>query len=317
MQEEKHYFSVFYSRRALRILPPNFLFLFIYLGYSLVVGRAGKAEYWTQYIFYYTSLFPHADRFTVFPDIFPVFVLSGLGVMWSLSVEEIYYTIWAPVVRYASKRIFLVILGVMILVPPVLRWIAPVTEFHNFEIYTFYCRMDALAYGSVVAVLVAWRAKNHVEWAKADRVFDAATLVTGVFTIGLWVAKSGNQSSFTLRTVGLVLADLSFALVIYALIRRTGSTSWYVRIFRWKPLRSIGMVSYSLYLCHYPCYVLATQLVAEWHLSRRWNVFAAASLGLMASFALAYALWYGMESRILRWKDKKVPSLGHVKKEAV
>jgi hypothetical protein len=29
------------------------------------------------------------------------------------------------------------------------------------------------------------------------------------------------------------------------------------------------------------------------------------------SFGVAYGLWYGMESRILRWKDRKVPSPAH------
>jgi hypothetical protein len=29
------------------------------------------------------------------------------------------------------------------------------------------------------------------------------------------------------------------------------------------------------------------------------------------SFITAYLLWYGMESRILRWKDKRVPSHVH------
>jgi hypothetical protein len=34
-------------------------------------------------------------------------------------------------------------------------------------------------------------------------------------------------------------------------------------------------------------------------------------LGLALSFGVAYGLWYGMESRILRWKDQRVPSSAH------
>jgi peptidoglycan/LPS O-acetylase OafA/YrhL len=34
-------------------------------------------------------------------------------------------------------------------------------------------------------------------------------------------------------------------------------------------------------------------------------------VGLLLSFAVAYGLWYGLESRILRWKDRNVPSTAH------
>ncbi len=317
MQADKHYFRVFYARRALRILPPNMLFLFIYLGYSLAVGHAGKPEYWTQYIFYYTSLIPQVDRFTAYIGILPSFVIPGLGVMWSLSVEEIYYTIWAPVVRYASKSIFYLTLGLMFILAPIFRWFAPESALHYVEIYTFYCRMDALAYGSLIAIVITERAKNPAAWMISDRMFDIATIIAGFTTVMIWIKLGGWPTSYVVRSWGLSLTDLSFALVVYALVRHSGSLKWYISFFRWKPLRSIGMVSYSLYLCHFPCYRLTQQMVGDWHLSRRWNAFTASSLGLLASFAVAYALWYGMESRILRWKDRKVPSLGHVTKEAV
>jgi peptidoglycan/LPS O-acetylase OafA/YrhL len=112
-------------------------------------------------------------------------------------------------------------------------------------------------------------------------------------------------------TVGLVLADLSFALLAHALIRRAGGNQPWVRIFRAKWLRSIGMVSYSLYLFHYPLRKVSIDLVMQLHLSRHAETIASVLLGLVLSFGVAYGLWYGMESRILRWKDRKVPSPVH------
>jgi peptidoglycan/LPS O-acetylase OafA/YrhL len=68
------------------------------------------------------------------------------------------------------------------------------------------------------------------------------------------------------------------------------------------------MVSYSLYLFHYPLAIVSEDVVATLHLPRRANAASDALLGLALSFAVAYALWYGMESRILRWKDRLVPT---------
>jgi hypothetical protein len=53
--------------------------------------------------------------------------------------------------------------------------------------------------------------------------------------------------------------------------------------------------------------------VSKRHLSWRVNAVSVDLLGLALSFAVAYGLWYGIESRILRWKDLKVPSPAHAR----
>jgi len=47
------------------------------------------------------------------------------------------------------------------------------------------------------------------------------------------------------------------------------------------------------------------------HLTRRVNAVTEVIVALILSFSVAYGLWYGMESRILRWKDRIVPSPAH------
>ena len=46
-------------------------------------------------------------------------------------------------------------------------------------------------------------------------------------------------------------------------------------------------------------------------LTRRAGVIAEFLLSVLVGFAVAYGLWYGMESRILKWKDRNVPSPVH------
>ena len=123
-----------------------------------------------------------------------------------------------------------------------------------------------------------------------------------------WLIAGGSPDKRIVASLGLVLANVSFALITYALIRHAGRNQLWVRIFRAKWLRSIGMVSYSLYLFHYPLAIVSEEIVAKLHLPRRADAVSGVLLGLALSFAVAYGLWYGMESRILHWKDRKVPS---------
>jgi peptidoglycan/LPS O-acetylase OafA/YrhL len=238
----------------------------------------------------------------------PIVVGFGLTVLWSLSVEEIYYTIWAPVVRFTSERIFCIILIGMVVAAPPLRWWL---HTGGDEGYVFYCRMDSLAYGSAIALLVRHRRISPQIWSRSDKLFDWLTIVLVPFSVVFWLITGASLVNRVVSTFGLIFADVSFALIAYALIRRAGSKQLWVRFFRAKWLRSIGMVSYSLYLFHYPLGIVSDNLVANLHLPRRVDAVCATFLGLAMSFAVAYGLWYGMESRILRWKDRKVPSPAH------
>ena len=307
LREEERYFAIFYSRRALRIFPPYYLGLAVYFVISVCLGMPGTFKLWAPFVFYYISLyihnpFPlHETRFGV-----PVLVCYGLTVLWSLSVEEIYYTIWAPVIRFTKEKVLTAVLVFMMVVAPALRWWLHTA--HGYEIFTFFCQMDGLAYGSLIALIVRHRHVSPGTWLRSDRLFDLLAIVVAPCAAVFWLITGGSPDKRIVTSFGLVLANVSFALITYALIRHAGGNQPWVRVFRAKGLRSIGMVSYSLYLFHYPLAIVSEDVVARLHLSRRANAASDALLGLALSFAVAYALWYGMESRILRWKDRLVPT---------
>ena len=310
LRKKEHYFGVFYARRALRIFPPYFLGIAVYLAISVAQGQPGTPSLWLRYIFYYSSLSvgqPPGLEAPPFPV--PMPVVLGLAVLWSLSVEEIYYTVWAPVVRWTSHRGFATILVLMIVAAPILRWWLHTPNYP--ELYTFYCRMDGLAYGSAIALLFHDRRANPARSDNLARRIDLAALFVLPLTVIFWVCTSGDRTSVWVTTLGLVLADLSFALIVHALIRRSGSTQWWVRAFRARWLRSVGMVSYSLYLFHYPLRWAGIAIAERLQLSQHGTAAASVLIGITLSFGVAYGLWYGFESRILRWKDRRVPSAAH------
>ena len=310
LREQEHYFTIFYSRRILRVFPPYYLGLAVYMAVCAVQGRMGAFALWLPYLFYYTSLYVHDPMQVhgVTQDL-PTAVVHGLGVLWSLSVEEVYYTIWAPIVRFMKKRTFAATLIAMIIAAPSLRWMwySP----GHLEYFIFYCRMDALAYGSAVALLIRHRRVSPVAWAGRDRLFDWLAVVVIPCAAVFFLIAGGSPDNHYVETVGVLLADLSFALATYAVIRKSGGDQLWVRLLRARWLRSVGMVSYSLYLFHYPLLVVSHDLVVKLHLPRRVDAVSTDLLGLALTFAVAYGLWYGMESRILHWKDRKVPSPAH------
>ena len=310
LRNQEHYFGVFYARRALRIFPPYFLGILVYLCFSIEQGKPGSWSLWLRYIFYYSSLMPNqAPEVIAVPPVLPVAVVLGIAVLWSLSVEEVYYTIWAPVVRWTSHRGFASLLVGMILLAPLLRWWMHGPVYH--ELLTFYCRMDGLAYGSAVALLIHDRRRDAKKWLGIDTWIDRLGIVLLPATAIFWLATHGDRTSVLVDTVGIVMADLSFAVVVHALVRRAGGDQIWVRMFRARWLSSVGMISYSLYLFHYPLRYLAIQIGERLHLSGRTEAVTGTLLGLVLSFSVAYGLWYGMESRILRWKDRRVPSPAH------
>ena len=262
LRDKEHYFRVFYARRALRIFPPYYLGILVYMLFSFARGLPGTWGLWLQYIFYYTSLFVgQPSQLFAVPPVLPIVVIPGLLILWSLSVEEIYYTIWAPVVRYTTHKGFSAILVGMIVVAPLLRWWLHTPGYP--EVYTFYCRMDGLAYGSAVALLLRDRRLNPSRWLHTDTFFDWLGIVVVPLSVLFWVASGGDQRSRIVCTLGLVLADLSFALIAHALVRRANGQQWWVRATRANWLRSVGMVSYSLYLFHAPLHLFTAALVSH------------------------------------------------------
>jgi len=307
LRDKEHYFSTFYTRRALRIFPPYFLGIVVYFTVSILAGKPGTLNLWAQYIFYYTSLYVGQPPELSYAVIIPVRL--GLAVLWSLSVEELYYTFWAPIVRFTSQKVFAAILLIMIVVAPLLRWWLHTPSYP--ETYTFYCRMDALAFGSAVALLMRARRINLAAWRHRDKLFDFAAIAMTVSTVALWTILHGDRSKVLLCTVALTMADVTFALVTFAILRKAGSAAWWMRALRARWLRSVGMVSYSLYLFHYPLAYLVRVWVAHWGLSTHGAVIIQTLVSFGVSLSVAYALWYGIESRILTWKDRHVPSPAH------
>ena len=178
LRGQEHPFRTFYWRRTLRILPPYYaafgitillalthgetlsrrdiaaaatFLLSLDRGYSfsLILGRlfshTGFAVSAVPVAHYHLHLFRH-----------------GIGVFWSLSVEELFYLIWAPIILKGSRRTVLLSCLIPMIMCPALRALIHTAGYS--EMFNFSCRFDSLAAGGSVALLFAAVTGACVRW---------------------------------------------------------------------------------------------------------------------------------------------------------
>lgn len=300
------YFTTFYARRAFRIFPPYYVVLASYIVYSSAVHQIPAFSLWAKYIFYYSSLYLGHPDFPAY-NVAPIVAL-GFGVLWSLSVEEVFYVLWAPIIRFIRQRYLLVLLLFVIVLCPILRW--HVHTIDHPEYFSFFFRMDALGLGALVAIAF----RNHLfikkRFMRWDRMCNYSCICLTATAVIFFAWSSGSLALRQVTVIGISIADLWFASLIYYVIRYAGEDVPLLRMLRGRTLGRIGKISYSLYLVHYPLRIVAINLCSHLHLSRRPEAIGAVLVGLVLSFCAAYGMWYLVEAPSLRLKDRMFPSKG-------
>ena len=161
--------KIFYVRRSLRLFPLYFLALLVYFVASASVGTPQPLKTVLLYIsFLQAFLPPLITHLTIVPH--PDWVVMGFGVLWSLSVEEYFYILWAPLVTFtrAHRAPLLTVLALILLLTPWARYFYPDPKGGQ---ELFLAQMDSLAAGCLVAILWwdygdRWRARlqRYARW---------------------------------------------------------------------------------------------------------------------------------------------------------
>jgi peptidoglycan/LPS O-acetylase OafA/YrhL len=283
------YFSNFYARRALRILPLYYAVLLALLVVAPRVlhwpyGLQGAGSLWL-FIVNWTHKAPY-----------------GFAHFWSLAVEEQFYLLWPFVVwRLPPRRLFWCCIGISI-AALALRSAMVVYSADPWTLYTnTACRMDALALGAAAACVVcdsAWRV-----WLRAysSRVL---LLTAVVFIAGIPLTHVYNRYGAAGETVGytlLALCSAGFVASVAMSWRKGGIRG----ALAWAPLRSLGKYSYGIYVFH----GLLNKLIGEpWFGShfgpspatRVVFLYALALLG--ASYVLGFCSYHLLEKHFLKLK---------------
>lgn len=222
----------FYLRRALRLTPALLLMLVAYMAFSvafLPVEPLKDAVLAGLYLADYSMAFWGR------PD--------HLSHTWSLAVEEHFYLLWPLVVlatvRLEPRRLLRVFL-VAFLAVTAWRWLDMLAWADwNRTYYRFDTRASGLILGSIVAV------------APPPRLGQGGALRLGFVSLAALAILAVFLQFFVplALLLGGLVAELATAGLILAVAGNRGGLH---RLLSWQPLVRIGVLSYSIYLWHYP-----------------------------------------------------------------
>jgi peptidoglycan/LPS O-acetylase OafA/YrhL len=296
MRPRSDYFRAFYGRRALRIFPPYYVVLV--LGLSLAILLRGPQPIWNWLTcFLYLSANFHVAK----SPAIPFAIYTGLAVTWSLSVEEQFYIVWAPLVRWVKDNHLVPALCFIIALGPLLRWglgLDPALH----VIGSIAC-FDYLAFGSLTCIAIRrWNPtllQSRVLLAASMAAFLAIICGGGFSPIGKHNPLNGS------------VAALAFASLLGYVVLREGGQGGLCRALRTRPLLELGKVSYTLYLIHQPVAAFVDNLARDFMpMSHTLERMAARPVALVLSFLLAEASWHYFEAPMMRLKDRLFPR-GH------
>ena len=284
LQSGRFSFKSFYAKRAKRILPA----LFVVLFFCLLAGSAllSAAELRTLAESALATLFSCSNLYFRYKlDYFnPTASIHPLLMTWSLGVEEQFY-IFLPMVmillfRFVRRHMFAAVgllVGVSLVVSIVLTRTNPQSAF-----FILPTRAWELGAGIMLALRLSSR-KISVPLQTGLSIAGAILLTAAIACMGETVPFPGIAAAVPVTgAVLLIYTPESF-------ISR--------RVLASMPFRTIGMISYSWYLWHWP-------LLSFAHLISTGSLATSTALALdCLSLAAAFLSWKFVEvpARSVRW----------------
>jgi peptidoglycan/LPS O-acetylase OafA/YrhL len=278
----------FYMRRALRLFPALVVLL-------LVLGIGVKVF----------GLYLHVTAATMLSSLFYVanwvvaydaFDMGALHHTWSLSVEEQFYILWPLILigmlRVGLKpRVILAAIGSIIafvFLERLLLWEGVVLSKDRFG-HGLDTRADSLLIGCALAVLLYYRMLPSN--ARAITIYRSLGVLGAAFLV-YWNVWTPSHAAF-LYYGGCTAIAVASSFVVLALQFPVAAP---IRLVLESPfLVWIGRLSYSLYIWHYPMFILAKQFAD-------WPSVLAVQFGL--SVVTASVSYYLVEQPALRFKKR-------------
>ena len=292
----------FYMRRIFRLFPLYYICLTVYFIANAVSGHALSWQFIASFLLYLQAIFPHSwlglNRDVLY------WTNPGFAVLWSLSIEEFFYLLWAPVIFLVKgkERTLFVILGTIIFIEPFIRFFCYSSQAAELR-QMFFARADSLAAGAVIAILMRNYGPQVFEFCKRRYVVilssASALLVAAVggdLLYGRIPYMPGSLAERTYSAVMYTVVWFAFSLVLLLVLTHSGSSRWLPRLMRNRALMYMGTISYCVYLIHFP---LRQLFIA--HMNRGLGIL----LALIASIVLASLSWKFLEGPLARWKEKR------------
>jgi peptidoglycan/LPS O-acetylase OafA/YrhL len=280
-----NYFSAFYARRAVRILPLYYLAVFtLFLAIPCAAERFDLA--WTriavsEQVWYWLHVSNWRTAFD--PLVYP-----EASHLWSLAIEEQFYLVWPAVVLVCSRRILLRLCVGVILACCLLRN-TPTAQMVSIQhpnlLYRLTpFRIDSLVFGACAALIA-----RDPQWSTIARRYLGVAFAGGVAAtaITIRVARSTAPNTRAMTGFGYSALALTFASIVLYAFFYSGSRGVISKLFRSTVLTRFGKYSYAIYVFHAPLLL---------HLNK--------PVALLATYFLALVSWNGLERHFLRLRRR-------------
>jgi peptidoglycan/LPS O-acetylase OafA/YrhL len=299
-RDSTNYYRIFYQRRFFRIVP-------LYVATLLIVPAMVslvQAAYGNSLKFWLTTDGPPWYAYWTFTQNFWMthlgsFSANGLGMTWSLAVEEQFYLTVPLYIRALSRRWLLRSVVVGVCSAPVLRSILAVYwPQDSVGTYTMMlCRADALLLGVLAAILLRdERWKERIRNSSRGFAIAAPVLLLG---LGVLTLRGGNFASPLMKSVGYTWLGLSYFTLLLFAVTRPGSILSKVLRFRW--LGWMGTLAYGIYLIHQPVqYLLYGIFLHQGPAITGGASFLVGVAALSLSLVLAVLSWRYFEQPLIR-----------------
>ncbi len=239
----------FYERRIRRILPA----LFGVLIFSLIVGKIllfpsplyelvnsiiSSIFFYSNYFFYFTGL-EYGGIEAAFKPLLHT---------WSLAVEEQFYIlfpIFFLIVFKFNKKYLLVFLSLLFFLS--LSSILILNNLNSFHFYSLSSRMWEILAGSLLAYI---KLNKKIKTDKLKNIFSYIGLGLIIFCL-IFTEYKSNEFHYSIIYPLLVVFGTSL-IILYI-----NEKSLIYKILTNKILVFVGLISYSLYLWHYPIFAFS------------------------------------------------------------
>jgi peptidoglycan/LPS O-acetylase OafA/YrhL len=293
------YFKTFYIRRICRIFPLYYFWIGLYLLIPIILDHfqlGAQPTFFHEerptwpYLFFVQNIAMAKDHYWG-----PVWVSPT----WSLAIEEQFYIVLPLMIRFLPVRFLPWVLGGLILLAVVLRH-ALYVGFENPGFYGYLllpCRADALLLG----VLCAWALRQDEIRSILTRSRRPLVWIGVLLAIGVMALAYGSPQVFSpvMNVYGFTWVALFYAVLLLVVVLNPDGVA--AAIFRYTPLRRLGMIAYGVYLIHEV--MLKVTFDLSRHLSQPFYYAAGQArlslISLVATLLVAQLLWVSFEKRVI------------------
>jgi peptidoglycan/LPS O-acetylase OafA/YrhL len=238
----------FYVRRALRLFPALFVLLLAIVATAFIVDSGYQFTFSSGLVVSCIGAFFYLTDFAVGWGLWPDMAADApLLHTWSLSVEEHFYLLWAPLLAYLLHKMSVRTLT-RVLVATVFAmaaWSLLLDQVVDVSTERLIFSPDTRGIGLALGAAMG----AHL-WAKGGTIF-LPRVVPWLAAAGLLALSTlGLMHDWAGRGFMLLAAAGSAAMIMGVL----DTDSAFARMWSWAPLRFVGRRAYGIYLWHFPVF---------------------------------------------------------------